>query len=88
MGPRETPPSSPAYMEEVVEEIDDDEIESIQDGDVEILDNYEVVESDEDEENQMAEEHEIVEAMEREDACCIFQKHTGMIIFIFKSKKK
>lgn len=75
---KETPPPSPSFMEEVVEEIDDDDLESIQDGDVEVIDNYQVVELDEEGENQMAEEDDIVEAMEREDACYIFEKHSGM----------
>lgn len=77
MGQRDTPPSSP-YMEEYVEEIDDDEMNDIPEGEVEILESYEVEENEEEGGEEMADEEEIVvEAMEREDASCIFEKHTG-----------
>lgn len=69
MGQRDTPPSSP-YMDEYVEEIDD-EMNEITEGEV-----YEVEENEEEGEEGMTDEEIVVEAMEREDATCIFEKHT------------
>jgi hypothetical protein len=79
MGNHETPPSSP-YMEEYIEEIDDNYLNSLPDGDVEILESYQVEENEEDGIDEMVEEEVIVKAMEREDASCIFEKHIGIII--------
>ncbi|XP_001604744.2 angio-associated migratory cell protein [Nasonia vitripennis] len=84
MGQRETPPSSP-YMEEYVEEIDD-EMNEIPEGEVEVLEAYEVEENEEDGGEEMADEEIVVEAMEREDAACIFEKHTGSVFCGFFSK--
>ncbi|XP_058803034.1 angio-associated migratory cell protein [Phymastichus coffea] len=73
----ETPPASP-YMEEVVEEIDDDAGVI---GDVEIVEDYEVEEDGiEDGGEQMADEDgDIMEMMEREDAIVVFDKHTNSV---------
>ncbi|CAB0032846.1 unnamed protein product [Trichogramma brassicae] len=77
---KETPPTSP-YMDQHVEELEDNDLELIENGDVEVLDNYEVeeIEEIEDDEDQMGEPHENVEQMEREDASCIFDKHTASV---------
>ena len=75
MGPQETPPSSPYMEEDVIEEIDDN---ALVDGDVDVLEAIYVEEADDDDAGEeMAEEGDIVEAMEREDAVCIFEKHIG-----------
>ena len=76
MKQRETPPASPV-MEEVVEEVNEDELELITNEDVEVLDSYVVEEMDENGDEEMSEEEEIIEAMEREDAFIIFDKHSG-----------
>ncbi|XP_011501575.1 PREDICTED: angio-associated migratory cell protein [Ceratosolen solmsi marchali] len=78
MGNQETPPSSP-YMEEYIEEIDDNDLDSMADGDIEIIESYQVEENEEEASDDMAEEEVIVEAMEREDASCIFEKHTASV---------
>ncbi|KAJ8683408.1 hypothetical protein QAD02_019200, partial [Eretmocerus hayati] len=77
MGQQETPPSSP-IMEECIEEIDDDE-ESVADGDVEIIDSYQVEEIEDEGEEQMADDEIVIEAMEREDASLIFEKHEASV---------
>lgn len=87
MGQQETPPSSPR-MDEYIEEIDGDEF---LEGDVEILDSYQVVEDEVDEEDEEKSgvemsEAEIVQVMEREDSCCTFEQHTseGQLHFVEK----
>ncbi|XP_014220133.1 angio-associated migratory cell protein [Trichogramma pretiosum] len=77
---KETPPTSP-YMDQHVEELEDDDLELIENGDVEVLDSYEVeeIEEIEDDEDQMGEPHENFEQMEREDASCIFDRHTASV---------